>query len=303
VKKPTTRGISAVAKKSTKSSKTNFEAIQRLNTGDLYFPYLVGLIEGDGWFSVTKNGNFVKYEFGIELHSRDIQLIEKLQEFLGVGSVHISTKSRNRVMYRVRKKSDLISVILPIFYKYPMFSNKQYDYLRFRETLLNDIKNSKDLIQYTRPVEPLNTMEAMLEKPYFKYWLIGFIEAEGCFSIYQPAADNSLVASFEISQTNAPILIEAIRTNLSFRPKGYEDKKTNHFKLKVTSLIDLETIINFLHNNPVKLIGHKKTQYEEWLTRLSSISRYKSLKIPAEYSKTNKISITSPKFYLLNTKY
>lgn len=31
----------------------NFEAIQRLNAGDPVFAYLVGLIEGDGWFSVT----------------------------------------------------------------------------------------------------------------------------------------------------------------------------------------------------------------------------------------------------------
>lgn len=42
----------------------NFEAIQRLNAGDLVFAYLVGLIEGDGWFSVTKNGKYIKYEFG-----------------------------------------------------------------------------------------------------------------------------------------------------------------------------------------------------------------------------------------------
>ena len=62
----------------------NFEAIQRLNAGDLVFAYLVGLIEGDGWFSVTKNGKYIKYEFGIEMNIRDIQLLYKIKEILGV---------------------------------------------------------------------------------------------------------------------------------------------------------------------------------------------------------------------------
>ena len=58
---------------------TNYEAIQRLNAGNLNFPYLVGLIEGDGWFSITKNGKYLKYEFGIELSIRDIQLLYKIK--------------------------------------------------------------------------------------------------------------------------------------------------------------------------------------------------------------------------------
>ena len=48
------------------SNMTNFEAIQRLNAGDLVFAYLVGLIEGDGWFSVAKNGKYVKYELELK---------------------------------------------------------------------------------------------------------------------------------------------------------------------------------------------------------------------------------------------
>jgi len=67
-----------------------------------------------------------------------------------------------------------------------MFSNKQYAYLRFKDLLLNDIKIFKDLIKYTRPIQTINTIESILDKSYFKYWLVGFIEAEGCFITYQP---------------------------------------------------------------------------------------------------------------------
>ena len=100
VKKPTSRGISAVVKNSTNSIINNFEATQRLHAGDLIFAYLVGLIEG---FSVTKGGNYVKYEFGIQLHIRDVQLLYKIKELLGVGTIHFSS-NRDMVMYRVRNK-------------------------------------------------------------------------------------------------------------------------------------------------------------------------------------------------------
>nr|YP_010996231.1 LAGLIDADG endonuclease [Mucor indicus]WPA89403.1 LAGLIDADG endonuclease [Mucor indicus] len=282
VKKSTTWGTSAVVKNY--SSGINFEATQRLNAEDLRFAYLVGLIEGDGWFSVTKNGEYIKYEFGIELDIRDVQLLYKIKKILGVGTINIRERNNQKmVFYRIRNKSHLKSIVLPIFDKYPMFSNKQYDYLMFKELLLNDVKYSKDLNKYIRPIQPINTIETILEKSYFKYWLIGFIEAEGCFSIYTPSKDNSKVASFDISQTNGSILIEAIKIELSLTPKVYKDKN-NNFKLKVSSVRAVENIVKYMHNSPLKLMGHKKLQYLLWLKELRTISRYTNkFNIPNKY--------------------
>jgi ubiquinol-cytochrome c reductase cytochrome b subunit len=75
VKTPITRGLSAGVRY---YSNNNFDATQRLNAGDLVFPYQVGLIEGDGWFTVTKNGQYIKYELGLEMHIRDIQLLYEI---------------------------------------------------------------------------------------------------------------------------------------------------------------------------------------------------------------------------------
>ena len=96
---------------------TNYEAIQRLNAGDLIFPYLVGLFEGDGWFTITKNGKYLKYEFGIEMSQRDIQLIYKIKKILGIGQINF--RSRNNqctVMFRVRNKNHLKSIIIKFYY-------------------------------------------------------------------------------------------------------------------------------------------------------------------------------------------
>ena len=236
------------------------EASQRLHTGDLSYAYLVGLFEGDGFFAITKNGKYLTYVLGIELSIRDAKLIYKLKSLLGVGVV--STRKRGdieMISLRIKNKNHLINFILPIFDKYPMFSNKQYDYLRFRNALLSGIIYSKDLPEYTRSNEPLNNVNSIISADYFSAWLVGFIEAEGCFSVYK-IKDDYLVASFDVCQTDSDIIISAIREYLSFTTSIYSDK-TNCFKLKVSSVRSIENIIKFLNKTPVKLLGYKKLEY------------------------------------------
>ena len=269
---------------------TNYGAIQRLNAGNLFFPYLVGLIEGDGWFSVTKNGKYLKYEFGIELSIRDIQLLYKIKKLLGIGNIDIRNKNteditRSTVLFRIRNKTYLKNIIIPIFDKYPLLSNKIYDYLRFREALLSGVIYSKDLISYVRPVGSYNNSNIVeyINTKYFQAWLIGFIEAEGCFSIYKPTLDSSKVACFDISQTNGLDLIEAIKSYLNLTNKIYLDKNNNS-KLKVSSIRQIENIIKFIKKAPIKLKGHKKLQYLLFLKELRKITRYSNkFKIPNKY--------------------
>ena len=142
----------------------------------------------------------------------------------------------------------------------------------------------KIIPKYTRPNESINTIESILNKPYFSAWLIGFIEAESCFSFYKLSKKNDyFMASFDISQTNGKIIIEAIRKFLSLTPNVYIDK-TNNFKLKVTSIRSIENVIKFINKAPVKLLGYKKLQYLLWIKKLRTIDRYaKKINIPNIY--------------------
>ncbi len=279
------------------------EASQRLHAGDLQYGYLVGLFEGDGFFSITpsaqdqaqgpspvpgpkgKKGKYLTYELGIELSIRDVQLIYKIKSLLGVGVVSFRKRGDiEMVSLRIRNKDHLKKFILPIFDKYPMFSNKQYDYLRFRDALLSGIIYSKDLPEYIRSSKPLNSIESILSTFYFSAWLVGFIEAEGCFSVYKLSKDKDyLVASFDIAQRDGDIIISAIREYLSFTNAIYLDK-TNCYKLKVSGVRSIENVIKFLQNTSVKLLGHKKLQYLLWVKQLRTIARYsEKIKIPSNY--------------------
>ena len=261
------------------------EASQRLHAGDLAYAYLVGLFEGDGYFSITKKGKYLTYELGIELSIRDVQLIYKIKNLLGVGIVSFrKRKDIEMVALRIRDKEHLKNFILPIFDKYPMFYNKQYDYLRFKSALISGIIYSEYLPVYTRSNQPINSIESILNASYFSAWLVGFIEAEGCFSVYKLYKDKDyLVASFDVAQRDGDILISAIRKYLSFSTAIYLDN-TNCSKLKVTGVRSIENVIKFLHNAPVKLLGHKKLQYLLWVKQLRTIPRYsEKIKIPSNY--------------------
>ena len=269
------------------------------NVKGLSYGYLVGLIEGDGWISISKKGKYLTYEIGLELNIKDIQLLYKIKHSLGVGNILIRVrkgKNNNKIhsaRYNVRNKQHLRDIFIPILDKYPMLTNKQYDYLRFREALINNILLFDGLPKYTRPKEPINSVDNILNKSYFSAWLIGFIEAEACFSIYPSKINdhrslhskkkNSYVGSFDIAQTNSFEIIQSIKQYLNISGNIYQDK-TNCYKLKTTSIRNIDNVIKFLKNNPIRLLGNKRLQFILFIKKLRKIPRYSNfIKIPYNY--------------------
>lgn len=257
-------------------------ASQRLHAKDL--AWLVGFVEGDGWFSVNKNGHYCKYEFGIELSKKDIKLLYKIKTLLGVGSVHIRESNLN-VTFKISSKIHLKNIILPIFDTYPMFTAKHWDYIYFRNNLLADVVLYNNLNPYLRPNHtPFTSIVDILSSPYFNNWLVGFIEAEGCFSIYKPANSSNNTVSFEIRQTNGLQIINAIKSCLAIKANPYIDK-TNSVHLKTTSIEGIKKVIKFLSIAEAKLKGYKRLQYLLFLKELRVNDRYKTLSIPMRYGK------------------
>lgn len=185
------------------------------------------------------------------------------------------------VSLTIRNKNYLKLYILPIFDKYPMFSNKQYHYIRSKDCLLGNVIKFSDLTQYTRSEKDI---ENIINSHYFPAWLVGFIEGEGCFSIYKLSnKDNYMVCSFDISQTRGETIIKAIAKYINFTTKIHKDS-TDNYKLKVSSVRSIENVKNFLNLAPVKLMGNKKLQYLLWLKQLRTIGRYNNnIKIPLNY--------------------
>lgn len=104
---------------------------------------------------------------------------------LGVGVVQIR-KSNENAIFKTRFKFHLKNIIIPIFDQGPMFTSKHWDGVNFKNNLLENVIFYNDLKFYTRPNHtPFESVNLILASSYFNNWLVGFIEAEGSFSIYR----------------------------------------------------------------------------------------------------------------------
>jgi hypothetical protein len=73
--------------------------------------------------------------YQIELHSRELPLLYKIQDFFGgVGNVHVAS-SRSLVRYSVAGISDLVNNVLPHFTKFELVGSKQPNFIVWSKIL------------------------------------------------------------------------------------------------------------------------------------------------------------------------
>lgn len=104
--------------------------------------YIVGLVDGEGSFSVflrkpakaTWNTR-VECHFYIKMREDDLPLLKKVQKFFRCGSIFFQKEyrknQRDNFRYQVSNKADLKNVIIPFFKKYPLQSKRIRDFRIF----------------------------------------------------------------------------------------------------------------------------------------------------------------------------
>lgn len=121
------------------ATKTNLEH----NTDILPFPWFVtGVSDGESSFSVTiykdskrKTGWRITPSFSIELHGKDIILLQKIKSFFqDVGKINIR-QSNGQGIYFVRSYEVLTNIIIPNFDKYFLLTQKRSDFLLFKSII------------------------------------------------------------------------------------------------------------------------------------------------------------------------
>ena len=112
-------------------------------------PYWVsGFVDGEGTFYVGINRNdSMKYgyqvlpEFRIVQHEKDIKVLYALKRYFGAGVVRINHDTRQEL--RIRSLEHMNKFVIPHFDKYPLLTQKQFDFFKFKEiiTLMNNGKH------------------------------------------------------------------------------------------------------------------------------------------------------------------
>ena len=100
--------------------------------------YIAGYVDGEGSFSVTINRNPTsrfKLQLVPELHvsqnGERREVLDMIQKRFGCGYVKRNGKKDRVMVFVVRKRTDLLTKVIPFFERNPLISSKQREFETF----------------------------------------------------------------------------------------------------------------------------------------------------------------------------
>ena len=238
------------------------------NSGGLDAEYIkmfwVGLMDGDGSIQVNHwREQSLQYRLVIKLSNipSNYNMLIEIAKVVG-GTVRITGKGAD-VIWVVNKKQE-VEEIIKIYDTYPPLTSKKICQLAFLKTCLTETSVKIYLLnrnfKYNQQLTIIKSNTNFNIPTYFKGWLSGFIEAEGCFSIRK--SNNH---SFSIGQNEDFYLIEAIQqyfevTNKVRNPYG------KFYSLEVYKKEVFFKIITHCTNYP--LLGEKFESLKKFSKKL-----------------------------------
>ena len=110
--------------------------------------WVIGFVDGEGCFSIGfvrqsdrpgrkgyKTGFQVSHEFSVTQGAKSVSCLGELVRFFGVGGVVANERHDNHkehlYRYAVRRRTDLMSTIIPFFTSHSLHSAKQRDFEKF----------------------------------------------------------------------------------------------------------------------------------------------------------------------------
>jgi hypothetical protein len=217
--------------------------------------FWVGLMDGDGSIQVNhwrkKNLQF-RLVIKLKHNTQNISMLNLIKrEFKG----KIINNKETSVLWVVDDKKLIVNTI-KIFDTFPPITKR----LRAQLLFMKDCLLHKDVDIYLRKRNNKylvnNTLSLIKDDSYFKEWLSGFIEAEGCFSIRK-----NNYHSFSIAQKDEKELINSIKIYFDIQSK-VRNSKGNMWSIETYKKSTLLNIIN--HCNEFPLLGEKLLSFDKF---------------------------------------
>ena len=212
--------------------------------------FWVGLMDGGGNIQINCLSNkSLEYRFIIKLPNNKLnyKMLIKIAKLIG-GVIRVSAGGLDLIWIADKKQE--IEIILKIYEAYPPLTSKIIYQLEFlKKCLAETCIETYFLNRKLKYSKQSNYMPSNSNIPsYFKWWLSGFLEIKGCFSIKK---DRKL--SFFIEHSDIYI-IDAIKQyfKITNKIKNYHAKS---YSLEVYKIKVLLEIVDHCSNYP--LIGAK----------------------------------------------
>lgn len=252
-----------------------------------FLEWFVGFTEGDGSFSITKRGDIA---FVITQSQDNISLLEQIKQIFGFGSV---LKQGKRVYRYIVQRQDELALIIELFNGNLVLPSRktqfQQFFLKWKEKHVKRDERKK-VRKLTCPISILGktadgrwesltdsdrrTENESRRKDYLNkrnmpsldtLWLLGFVEAEGCFTISLLSNSTAFRTRFVVSQKgdeNIPVLSLLISLFGVGKIEGHSAK--GNYSYIVSGLKNVKKIYGYFDQNIDSFVGIKKQSYLKW---------------------------------------
>jgi hypothetical protein len=214
---------------------------------DPFLFWLIGFFEGDGCFLVS---NRKELNFIITQGDSNKEILDKIQSKLGFG--HVIKQGSFVWRYIVRKKEE-IRLLIYLLNGNIVLPTRKTQFCNFLETYNFKLKDKKDSIKYINQ-KNLPSLSNL--------WLLGFVEAEGCFSISFLKNSSTYRIRFIVSQkgdSNLPILSHIIVIFGGGKIEGNGKKEFYNYIL--SGLKNIKLCFQYFDDNLNFFLGIKKEAY------------------------------------------
>lgn len=155
--------------------------------------YIVGLVEGEGCFLVSlRHDNRIDLRFFITQAIGNKDLLQKVQQYFGVGSVYQKSSSKGKLpayVFEVSKRDDIYNVVIPFFTKHKLLGYKAMSFNTFCE-IAKIVKGRQD-------IRKLSSKELI----YVKKLRFGMNKHYGSPDAVKSARQVGTRSSFKLSQS------------------------------------------------------------------------------------------------------
>ena len=234
-----------------------------------FLTWLIGFAEGDGSFTKALRGDLY---FVITQDTRDKQVLEYIQKQLNMGRVITQGKTTSRFIIQDKLGLYLIALIFNGEIRTPSRFKSFNEFLYKLNNKITSLVNSRKLKQLG-----LTNFDNLFEiiKPYDKpkdltlydNWLIGFVDAEGCFHVSFPIKhENSYNILFDLSQKgndNKQMILDKL-VSLFGVGKVYKHFHEDNCSYRVNGLSNLKVIMNYFDKSNYTFLTKKYNSYLIW---------------------------------------
>ncbi len=244
----------------------DFNAFKQLDEGkfleipDSFLEWFLGFFEGDGCF-VTNCRNDLS--FVITQASVDLQILEKIQQILGFGTVMKQGPRTHRFV--IQNLEDLYKILV-LLNGNLVLPSKQKVFSKFLENFNKKaMKNQKK-----KKIQPLELIFSEIEPSLTNGWFSGFTDAEGCFTVSFLKGTPTFRIRYLVSQKgieNLPVLSKLI---LLFKTGVIEaHSKKGSYSFIVSGLQNCQAVIPYFQEFLLKTL--KNQSFLLWCSVLNQI--------------------------------